>query len=247
MKEEDLCSEFKSIVEAVGGIVYAETAGFDMLIVGPEGLQIGVEAKLRANVDVLAQALNGDKWPGRPNHVGPDYRAVLVPKAKPAFREVASAAHVWVFDLAKATRDANRDVLHFDMMFFGDPESYVHRHYLWQYNRPCWVPPTDFGVPAGVPSPRSVTPWKIGAVRLCMLLREQGFVTSRDFRDCGIAFSPYWRRKLRNYGSVRRPSSNGKTVVLARYIPLPHAVLPDEENPKIVEGLRALDQKATAA
>jgi hypothetical protein len=108
------------------------------------------------------------------------------------------------------------------------------------------VPPIDFEVPAGVPSPRSVTPWKVGAVRLCMLLREQGFVTSRDFKDCGIAFSPYWRRKLRNYGRVRRPSTNGRSVMLARYIPLPNAVLPDEENPEIVVGLKALDQKAAA-
>lgn len=246
MKEADLCSEFKTIIEKVGGVAYAETAGFDMLVVGPDGLQIGVEAKLRANVDVLAQVLNGDSWPGRPRRAGPDYRAVLVPKCSEAFQIVARELHIWVFDLSRANRSGNTDLINFDLMFFGDFDSYIHDHYAWQYNKPCWVPPTDFEVPAGVPSPRSVTPWKIGAVRLCMKLREQGYVTSRDFRDCGIAFSPYWRRKMRNYGRVRCNSNNGRPVMLAKYIQLPNTTLPDQENPEIVKGLQALDQKAAA-
>lgn len=243
MKEEELCQGFKEIVEKVGGVVYAETAGFDMLVVGPDGLQIGIEAKLRANVDVLVQALNGDVWPGRPKKAGPDYRAVLVPKCSEAFRVVAGQLHVWVFDLS----GSNADIVNFDLQFFSDFETYIHNHYVWQYNKACWVPPTTFNIPAGVPSPRSVTPWKIGAVRLCMRLRAQGFVTSRDFTECGIAFSPYWRRKLRGYGRVQRPSPNGrKTVLLMRYIQRNGSKLPDEENPTIVDGLRALDQKAAA-
>jgi len=246
MKEEELCRDFKGIVETVGGIAYPETAGFDLLIVGPDGLQIGVEAKLRANVDVLVQALNGDTWPGMVHRPGPDYRAVLVPKCSDAFRVVAMQLHVWVFALDGAL-DQVREIVNFDMAFFGDFNNYIHSHYVWEYNKPCWVPPTNFDVPAGVPSPRSVTPWKLGAVRLCMMLRAQGFVTSRDFTSCGIAFSPYWRRKLRGYGRVQRPAPKGDgTVQLMRYIQKPNTTLPDEENPAIVVGLKALDQKAAA-
>jgi hypothetical protein len=58
--------------------VYAETAGFDLLLVQDvTGVQVGIEAKLTLNLKVLEQALPS-RYDGfhRPS-VGPDYRAVL--------------------------------------------------------------------------------------------------------------------------------------------------------------------------
>ena len=54
---------------------YHETAGWDLLLVNPDGVQIGIEAKLSLNPKVLDQALPG-RWG---EERGPDYRAVLVP------------------------------------------------------------------------------------------------------------------------------------------------------------------------
>ena len=71
--EAALCAAF---IEALPKewTAYAETAGYDIVLVGPGGVQIGVEAKLTLNAKVLAQIIDGRKY-CRP---GPDFRAVLV-------------------------------------------------------------------------------------------------------------------------------------------------------------------------
>ena len=70
--------------------VYPETSNWDILLVGPDGSddQHGVQAKLRANVDVLAQTVpQRERW-GVDPFTGPRYRCVAVPKATDAFRKM---------------------------------------------------------------------------------------------------------------------------------------------------------------
>jgi hypothetical protein len=58
--ERQLCEVFRQHVESEGGVtVYNESAGWDMLLVREfDGFQTGVQAKLKANLDVLWQVVN---------------------------------------------------------------------------------------------------------------------------------------------------------------------------------------------
>ncbi len=236
MREEELCAEFKDVVEGLNWVVYPETAGWDLLLVGPEGLQVGVEAKLRGNVDVLAQAVGSDAWPGE-GRKGPDYRAVLVPQASSAFDTIARLLHVVVFD----AQDIHKP--YFAMFLRGLSD---YNHYMcWRPSRACWMPPVPINVPAGVPSPASISPWKVAAVQLCLRLRQRGFVTSRDFSEFKIAFSPAWRNNwLQAWGRISMPSAKGRAAMLMRYIPRPGAKLPDVLFPEIATALQTMKAAA---
>ena len=228
MNETELCESFREELEQCGCVVHAETSGFDMLVIGPNGIQIGVEAKTRPNVDVLAQALDRDYWPGHALK-GPDYRSVLVPRCGARFRAVASALRVVVWR-AGTSRYGLNNIL----SAMADPFSLLAKKMAWTYPVPCWVPELDFKLRAGVPSPRSVTPWKIKAVKLCLRLRDKGYVTSLDFNDVGLPLTEFWRLRLRNYGRVKL---NGRSYV--KYVDRGGPELPDVKNPEIVQGLAA--------
>ncbi|MCW1412171.1 hypothetical protein OLZ32_27870 [Rhizobium sp. 1AS11] len=77
--EAALCAAFIAALPE-GWTAYAETAGFDILLVrGADGAQIGVEAKMTLNAKVLMQAVEGIyAGSGEPGS-GPDFRAALVP------------------------------------------------------------------------------------------------------------------------------------------------------------------------
>ena len=72
--EAALCADFITWVKAESGTQrrfgagrspvwtpYAETAGWDILLVAADGTQIGVQAKLRFNLKVIAQSIP-DRW-----------------------------------------------------------------------------------------------------------------------------------------------------------------------------------------
>ncbi len=83
--EADLCDAFISWALKQGWTSYAETGGFDILLV-KDGTQVAVEAKLKFNTTVLGQIL-----PSRYGHDlehGPDFRAVLVPLAAAGGEEI---------------------------------------------------------------------------------------------------------------------------------------------------------------
>lgn len=239
MLEADLCADFKAAVEHCGWTVYPETAGWDLLLVGPEGVQVGVEAKLRGNVDVLAQAVGLIGWPD-PHHKGPDYHAVLVPKASERFCVIARHLHILVFTPRKIG-----DV-YFQLQL--NSLTNIHDPLCWSHHRPCWTPPVPIDVPAGVPSPSSISPWKVAAVRLCLRLDQRGFVTSHDFTELKLNFSPMWRRDwLRSWGRIKVPNGKGGTVTLMRYVRRPGAKLPSEQFPEIATALEFYEADKAAA
>jgi hypothetical protein len=73
--EADLCAAFIKYHEARGLVAYAETAGFDILLVRSDGVQFGVQAKQSLNTKVLDQLLPSDY-----QDEGPDHRVILVPE-----------------------------------------------------------------------------------------------------------------------------------------------------------------------
>ena len=157
--EADLCDAFVAKARAEGLVVHAETSGWDLLVVDPiGGMQVGVQAKLRANCDVLAQAI------GYPEaRVGPDLHAVLVVDAVPAFRQVAARLRVTVFDHVDLDPLLADPLITLAKRLEGAP--------LWSHEEREWVPPIEIEcVTGGLSGPRQLTPWKIAALELCRVL-----------------------------------------------------------------------------
>ena len=170
--EEALCAAFAMWAQEEGFTVFAETAGWDMLLVADDGLQLGIEAKLALNLKVIAQALGSIYSYGT---AGPDFRGVLVPAADSAC--TAMLAHCGVSVFYPYYFNGVRWLFRRD----GDHEFEM---FDWNPVRRCELPEFVPDVPAGVPAPRTLSPWKVGALRVMALLELQGFVTREDVRRC---------------------------------------------------------------
>src|SRR5690606_167835 len=75
----------------------------------------------------------------------------------------------------------------------------------------CWVPPAgiDVEIPAGVPSPRTISPWKLAAARLCIRLRAGEVLTRADFASAGVRVDNWVRAKQ----IVRVDGERGRYVI----------------------------------
>jgi hypothetical protein len=229
--EAALCDVFIEKARAEGLVCHPETSGWDVLVVDPEsGEQAGVEAKLRPNVHVLFQATRTLEH--RP---GPDVHAVLVPSATEAFSWVAEELRVTVLEgwrfIPEETRHAWR---------CHEPETargvLFDRTPRWNHPRPEWEPEVEVFQSAGTPGPRSVTPWKIAAVKLCLRLRAEGSVRRHDVlndRVLKASWSLWSQRWLVGIGKEGRHTLYG---------PRPGAELPDEMYPRLTEALVAAAQ-----
>lgn len=195
--EANLCEHFVDHAKSEGWIVYPETAGFDMLLVATEetinarryshvglqvGDQLGVEAKMSANVTVLAQSLPYRNGPGN----GPDFHVVLIPSCNHDFVKVA--ARLGILVAMAYYRGTYSDRVTIEWPTFG-----LFARTL--YENQCWTPDVPVETAAGVPSPRSISKWKIDAVRFCLLAEKKEFVLSQDFADAGLSGSTFVNRK----------------------------------------------------
>lgn len=190
-KETDLCAAF---IEAVnwtgprGGIkpewtCYPETAGWDILLSRKsDGFQIGIEAKLTLSGKVLLQAAEGPWYLDRQ---GPDCRAVLVPIDSNS--ELAGLAAYCAITVIRMRPVDSWHVGYFSPQLpstrpYGHVEDWhelmpSHRHTLPEY-----IP----DVAAGAPCPVQLTQWKIGAMKLAVLLEATGYLLRADFKRHGI-------------------------------------------------------------
>jgi hypothetical protein len=176
MLESELCQQFISWIKPQGYKVYPEVKGWDMVVVPtsgrvlrePSGGQVGIHAKLRGNVEVLAQCL--DKGPGT--------RFVLVPWASWEFKRVANALGLGVICFCR-----KRKVMD-EWEYFGGFEIWGESK-VWTTTE-FWLPPIETDRPCGVQSPQSLTPWRVKALEICRLFESKGVLTSKDFKRVGI-------------------------------------------------------------
>jgi hypothetical protein len=188
MTETELCQNFMMAAESYGWTCYPETSGWDILLVRDE-VQIGVQAKLRANVKVVAQCLPDMYWWGRKLSPsvrrtvvkrGPRFRTVLVPRKTTAYQtlrdlsNVCQALGIWVF---------TDDMFGWYLLEVG---SAVQPDYDWQPEKPEWLPDFVPQVPAGAASPLQLTSWKQSALRLLARAQVRGKVTSADAKEIGV-------------------------------------------------------------
>jgi hypothetical protein len=178
--EAELCQTLIDSARSAGYQAHPECGEWDSIIVDRgTGAQIGVHSKLRPNVSVLSQALADERLPG------PEIHAVLVPAATQSFLEVAKALRVYVIQ-----------GVFLDWLDLPEIYRYAVR---WMHPNRHWVPEVEMRFPAGVPAPRKMTPWKVSAVKLSLLAREKGFVTSLDMRK--LELDPRWWLSPR-YGAI---------------------------------------------
>lgn len=186
--EADLCAAF---IAAIGEdwTSYAETGGWDILLVRKDdGFQIGIEAKLKLNAFVLAQAL--DQYRHAVMSPGPDCRAILVPEGEMGVGLTYICAYIGITIIRMSPAD-DRRFHRYPARF--KPKLPVHKDRYteddWYELAPaarCKLPEYVPDVRAGAPAPLQLTDWKIGALKLECLLEHRGFVTRQDFRHFGI-------------------------------------------------------------
>lgn len=234
--EEKLCSFFIGRARAAGWLAFPETSGHDILLVATKfvktthahpGDQIGIQAKLRPNVEVIFQAMP-QPW----DDTGPHFHAVLIPRSNRAFDAVARRCGVVVFQATGRSRRWNGT----NSLERKVDLSWLPAGKRLFYASPCWHPEIEIHVPAGIKSPRLVTPWKIDAIRFCLRILSRGYVTSADFAEANISMGRWIQ-----YGwitpTAQRDGRRKKYVLDLTKNP-PHLAWPD-----ITEQLCAEDKK----
>jgi hypothetical protein len=221
--ESELCQTLIDAARAGGYQAHPECGAWDAMIVDRgTGAQIGVHSKLRPNVDVLSQALADERLPG------PEIHAVLVPAASSAFLEVAKGLRIYVLQ-----------GVFLDWLDLPEVFRYAVR---WMHPNRHWVPEVEMRFPAGVPAPRKMTPWKVAAVKLCLMAREKGFVTRDDMRK--LELDPRWWLAPK-YGAVlTKRVVNGEKQRGEYVLRDPSSrLVPDFKFPEITGALQARDLK----
>lgn len=170
--EAEMCAVFIEHAKKHGWTPYAETEGWDVLLAASDGTQIGVQAKLRFNVEVLAQTVP-DSWEDW-KIAGPDYRAILVPQNVPSSARLCGALGIALIRVGPQ---------------FCDPDFGRTAYHSWHYWNPLKRCPLPIYVPdvvAGAAAPVQLTKWKVGALQVCAVLELRGYVTKADFKRYGI-------------------------------------------------------------
>lgn len=193
--EAELCAAFLLWAQGEGGrrgcgvetpawTPYAETADWDILLVGADGTQIGIQAKQRFNMKVLQQTLPDGTYGGWRDS-GPDYRAILIPERDEGARAVCGALGITVFaPHGYCGRGEGGNLIH-QFAPGLDMENFGGWHY-WSPRKRCELPDFVPDVAAGASGPVQLTKWKVQALRLIARLEIRGHITRQDFRDLGI-------------------------------------------------------------
>jgi hypothetical protein len=185
-KEVDLCKAFIAALPKEWA-AYPETGGFDILLVrAADGFQIGIEAKLKLNAKVIVQAAENTRY-WNVTDSGPDCRAVLVPAY--GSTDLASICRllgisvIWMEVTKHAWRPFRPHLPTAKSLYDDDDwhECCPHR----RIKLPDWIPDVE----AGDSAPVMLTPWKVGAIKLAVVLEKKGHLTRADFKHFQTSMS----------------------------------------------------------
>lgn len=231
--EADLCATFIKQLPT-GWTAYAETAGFDILLVRAiDGAQIGIEAKLTLNPKVVLQAAES-RSAGYCRQQGPDFRAVLVPWGKAASELSAICRMLGVTIIQMKTKEVYQAERYgLKRKFSPDLPKINDSYWLedWFDCAPwsrCTLPEYVPDVAAGKPSPTQLSEWKIRAIKIGILLERTGFVTKADFAQISINY-----RRFLDMGWIAPSGERGK------YIAGKYSLRLREQHPTVVPLIEA--------
>ena len=240
--EAEMMAAFVVAATSVGFRCVPEAGGHDLLLVAVRetsatytrhsiepGDVIAVEGKLRDSLTVLRQAMPRHRTRAKEDRPSADFYAVVVPSAGPDFREVADALDILVWQFP---RPIIRPSAWPGMNPARPPDLNIaatERYRCLGHPR-IQVTDLDVDITPGMPSPRALTPWKLAAVKLCLLglTRE---LTSADFKDTPVA-----HRTFTDNGWMRLTGRDGRQ---GRYALTDHPRRPDLEYPEIVAAIVA--------
>jgi hypothetical protein len=171
--ESELCRDFIDWAKPQGWQSYPETAGWDILLVHPDGWQLGIQAKLRFNATLLRQTL-----PSRHATKGPDFRGVLLPTADKEIADVLAVIGLAYFRPWRTWEGDDRFVPEINLRLLGEMD--------WSPADRCRLPAYVPDCAAGASSPVVLTEWKIKALRAVAMLELAGSIKSKDLKALGM-------------------------------------------------------------
>lgn len=180
-----MCAAFLELIDKRVWTPYAETGGWDILLVRRiDGFQIGIEAKLSLNLDVINQAIEQHSgWMATAE--GPDCRAVLVPGGTAKLGHICDYLALVVI-VMQSPSVYSRPSFHPSLPAKPD-------EWRGSDDWPEWCPTKRHSLPeyvpdvaAGAPAPLQLTDWKIKAIKLAILLEKNGSVTRDDFKHLSL-------------------------------------------------------------
>lgn len=212
--EAELVADFVRCAEQQGWTAYAETEGWDLLIVRKaDGFQVGIEAKMSLNATVLCQVLaRGSN--GRTD--GPDCHAVLVPAPKSVHGLQTIARHlgIVVIEAKKRLLGGHNGY----GSFSPDLPDIRDTPYYWAEKWPELCPDRRLTLPdyvpdvaGGHPAPVRLTPWKVAAIKIAIIIEIRGFVTRADFKALNVSSSrwtQFWLKSNGESGWIPKGSSS---------------------------------------
>jgi len=213
--EAELCATFiKQIPKE--WIAYPESCGFDIVLVrASDGCQIGIEAKMTLNAKVLLQVVESSR---RHDARGPDFRAALVPWGTAGSEMKAIARKLWITVIEMKSKDlylaTKSRYLRTEKFQPELPGAIGREWYLGQFWRDC-APPERLKLPeyvpdvrAGASAPSTLSEWKIKAIKICILLEKNGYVTGYQFAHLEID-----KKRFVEMGWIRQEGVRGRYVL----------------------------------
>lgn len=214
--EADLCNVFMAAMAKVPGwTCHPEAAGFDILVVHEDGRQIGVEAKLALNAKVADQILP-EHWEDYYGKPGPDHRLVIVSKVTDASKGIIKMLEKLGVTVLRPNYMAG-EKRGFDLrsgLFMYEDGNFTSgqpRMFDWSPAERCQVPMLVTSLPAGVPAPVRLTPWKEAALKVIALMRAQGFITVKQIASFGIGASS-WTQHTSKHAWLAKGTVRGTWV-----------------------------------
>lgn len=234
--EHEMCESFRASVEKDGWVVYPEIGDYDLVVVR-DGVQAGIQAKLRASIKLLAQIVSNI---GRlsPSECGPDYLALLVPKCDPDFKSVAEFIGAIIFE--PRVRTGWGDVP--ARVQWGKLDHALLQAQTARFEKPLELPDIVLlgDVRAGTPCPTRLTAWKVRALRLVARLEIRGYVTATDFREIGLHTSRWYYIWL----VPEDPGAHSRSI---RWVRRTGKRLPDEQHPEAFKTILEREREKVSA
>lgn len=247
--EIQLCDRIRDWAERLGFEVYPEVNGWDLVLVArapvlrldrvhtvATGQQVGIHAKLRSNCDVIAQAM-----PPPTNGTGWRYPAlpfVAAPNPGDGFRSVCRRLGLGVI-ATEGRRRRYRWPGHVSEP--QDPFVDWWPEYSGEHPQLGLPPIASKLIVAGAPSPRTLSEWRVKALRFLAFARKRETFTKADLTSFGLGGSwvDRWGEPVDWITVTRR----GKTVRVRIYKLTEHVeLLPDAGYRDVAEELWAAEQ-----
>ncbi len=184
--ESEMCAHFISKLPAEW-ITYPEWGNWDILLVRhSDGFQIGIEAKLRLNAKVISQAAENAYQCNTP---GPDCRAILIPKGSNLdFQPVCNILSLQIIEIESENSKSPSTVNWYRPKLPNPDRASPAGNFKEFYpTERLELPEIIPIVEAGKPSPIKLTPWKIKAIKLDILLKKHGMVTRKLFKALNLS------------------------------------------------------------